>query len=67
MWHLHLESVAVNSLSVPMKQTITKLKNHKSTTEIAETLGVAKPTVWYILKKKEHRGGLKNTARPRRP
>ena len=44
------------------------LKNqNKPTREIAKTLGVAKSTVWYILKRKECTGELSNTKRPRRP
>ena len=35
--------------------------------EIAKTLGVAKSTVWNILKKKERTGELSNTKRPGRP
>ena len=34
---------------------------------MAKTVGVAKSTVWYILKKKERTGEVSNTERPRRP
>ncbi len=60
MCHLHLEAVALNPHHVvkgalQVKQTIVRLqKQNKSITEIAGTLGVAKSTVWYILRKKEH-------------
>ncbi len=37
------------------------------TREMAKTLGVAKTTVWNILKKKERTGELSNTKRPGRP
>ena len=41
-------------LSLSVKQAIIRLKNqNKPIREIAETLGVAKLTVWNILKKKE--------------
>ncbi len=51
------------------KQTIVRFQNqNKSITEIAVTLGVAKSTVWYILRKKtECTGELSNIKRPGRP
>ena len=55
-------------LSLPVMQAIIRLKNlNKQIREIAKTLGVAKSTIWYILKKKEHTGELRNTKRPGRP
>ncbi len=42
-------------------------KQNKPIREIAKTLGVAKTTVWNILKKKERTGELSNTKRPGRP
>ncbi len=39
-------------------------KQNKPIREIAKTLGVAKTTVWNILKKKERTGELSNTKRP---
>ncbi len=40
-------------VSIQVKQTIVRLqKQNKSIREIAGTLGVAKSTVWYILRKK---------------
>ena len=51
-----------------MKQAIIRLKNqNKPIREIAKTLGVAKSTVWNILKKKECTSELSNTKRPGRP
>ena len=74
MCYFHLESVTVNSqyeikeLSLSVKQAIIRLKNqNKQIREIAKTLGVAKSTVWNILKKKERTGKLSNTKRPGRP
>ncbi len=47
-----------------MKQTIVRLqKQNKSIREIARALGVAKSTVWYILRKKERTGELRNIKR----
>ena len=55
-------------LSLSLKKAIIRLKNqNKPIREIAKTLGVAKSTVWYILKKKERTGELSNTKRPGRP
>lgn len=55
-------------LSLPVKQSIIKLKNeNKSIREIAKTLGVAKSTIWSILKKVEHTGDLMNNHRSGRP
>ena len=55
-------------LSLSVKQAIIRLKNlNKPIREIAKSLGVAKSTVWYILKKKERTGELSNTKRPGRP
>ncbi|XP_034045855.1 myb-like protein X [Thalassophryne amazonica] len=54
-------------LSLPMKQDIIRLKNeNKPIREIAKTLGVAKSTIWYILKK-ERNGQLRNYQRTGRP
>ena len=45
-----------------------RLKNpNKPIREIAKTLGVAKLTISYILKKKKRTGELRNTKRPGRP
>ncbi len=56
---------AVMELSIQVKQTIVRLQNqNKSIREIAGTLGVAKSTVWYILRKKERTGELSNIKRP---
>ena len=55
-------------LSLSVKQAIIRLKNrNKPNREIAKPLGLAKSTVWYILKKKERTGELSNTKRPGRP
>uniref|UniRef100_A0A8C5MV28 Transposase Tc1-like domain-containing protein n=1 Tax=Leptobrachium leishanense TaxID=445787 RepID=A0A8C5MV28_9ANUR len=55
-------------LSLSVKQAIIRLKKqNKPIREIARTLGVAKTTVWNILKKKERTGELSNTKRPGRP
>ena len=55
-------------LSQSVKQAIVRLKNqNKPIREIAKTLGVAKSTVWNILKEKERTGELSNTKRPGRP
>ena len=55
-------------LSLSVKQVIIMLKNqNKPIREIAKTLGVAKSTVWNILKKKERNGELSNTKRRGRP
>ncbi|TKS81341.1 Transposable element [Collichthys lucidus] len=55
-------------LSLSVKQAVIRLKNlNKPIREIAKTLGVAKSTVWNILKNKECTGELSNTKRPRRP
>jgi len=44
-----------------VKQTIFWLqKQYKLVREIAGTFGVARSTVWYILRKKEHAGELSN-------
>ena len=75
MWYIHLESGEVISqyevqrASLSVKQAIIRLKNqNKPIREIrAKTLGVAKSTVWYILKKRERTGELSNTKRPGRP
>lgn len=51
-----------------VKQAIIRLqKQNKSIREIAGTLGVARSTVWYILRKKECNGELSNIKRPGRP
>ncbi len=55
-------------LSIQVKQTIVRLqKQSKSIWKIEGTFGVAKSTVWYILRKKEHTGELSNIKRPGRP
>ncbi len=55
-------------LSLSVKQAIIRLKKqNKPIREIAKTLGVAKTTVWNILKKKERTGEFSNTKRPGRP
>ncbi len=70
MCHLHLEPAALNPHhvvkgSLHAGETIFKLQNqNKSTREIAGTLRVAKSTVWYILRKKEHTSELSNIKRP---
>ena len=51
-------------ISMQVKEAIIRLKKqHKSIREIAKTLGVAKSTVGYILKKKESTGELNNIER----
>ncbi len=70
IWNLLLSTVKMRSkeLSLSVKQAIIRLKKTKQTIrEIAKTLGVAKTTVWSILKKKERTGELSNTKRPGRP
>ena len=55
-------------LSLSVKQPIIRLKNpNKPIREIAKTLGVAKSTVWNVLKKKIRTGELSNTKIPGRP
>ncbi|XP_053087803.1 protein Mpv17 isoform X2 [Pangasianodon hypophthalmus] len=55
-------------ISMQVKEAIIRLKKqHKSIREIAKTLGVAKSTAGYILKKKESTGELNNIERPGRP
>ena len=62
---LNMKSI---ELSPSVKHAIVGLKNrNKPIREMAKTLGVAKSTVWYILKKKERTGELSNTKRPGRP
>ena len=52
-------------LSLSVKQAIIRLKNqNKPIREIAKTLGVAKSTVWNILKKKERTGELSTPQDP---
>ncbi len=52
-------------LSMEVKQAIVRLqKQNKSISEIAGTLGVAKSTAWYILRKKKECTELSNTKRP---
>ncbi|XP_062336715.1 intraflagellar transport protein 57 homolog [Osmerus eperlanus] len=61
-------SMKSKELSPSVKQAIVGLKNqNKPIREIAKTLGVAKSTVGYILKKIERTGELSNTKRPGRP
>ena len=70
IWNLLLSSLNMRSkkLSLSVKQAIIRLKNqNKPIREIAKTLGVAKSTIWNILKKKELTGELSNTKRPERP
>ncbi len=67
--NLLLSTVKMRSkeLSLSVKQAIIRLKKqNKPIREIAKTLGVAKTTVWNILKKKERTGELSNTKRPGR-
>ena len=73
MWRLHLEAVAVNTQHV-VKGALNggetdhpEAEKKKSIREIAEMLGVAKSTVWYILRKKECTGELGYSKRPGRP
>ncbi len=73
----HLEAVAVNhimqskDISIQAKQKIVRLqkqnKSWKYQEEIAGTLGAAKSTVWYIPRKQECTGELRNIERPGRP
>ena len=70
IWNLLLSTLNMRSKeqSLSVKQAIIRLKNqNKPIREMAKTLGVAKSTVWNILKKKERTGELSNTRRPRRP
>ncbi len=70
IWNLLLSTVKMRSkeLSLSVKQAIIRLKKlNKPIREIAKTLGVAKTTVWNILKKKERTSELSNTKRPGRP
>ncbi len=54
--------------SIQVKQTIVRLQNqNKSIREIAGTLGVAKTTVWFSLRKKERTSELSNIKWPGRP
>ena len=53
-------------LSLSVKQAIIRLKKNKPIREIAKTLGVAKSTVWNILKKKERTGELSNKQKTRK-
>ncbi len=58
IWNLLLSTVKMRSkeLSLSVKQAIIRLKKqNKPIREIAKTLGVAKTTVWNILKKGTHR------------
>ncbi len=59
IWNLLLSTVKMRSkeLSLSVKQAIIRLKKtNKPIREIAKTLGVAKTTVWNILKKEERTG-----------
>ncbi len=73
MCHLHLEAVAVNQHqavkgALHAGETDNWLqKQNQSFRETAGTLGVAKSTVWYIPRKKEHTGELSNIKRSGRP
>lgn len=54
-------------LSMQVEEEIIRLKNkNKSMRYITKTLGLAKSTVWYILKEKECTGKINNTKRPER-
>ncbi len=69
IWNLLLSTVKMRSkeLSLSVKQASIRLKKqNKPIREIAKTLGMAKTTVWNILKK-ERTGELSNTKRPGRP
>uniref|UniRef100_A0A0E9XWE2 Transposase Tc1-like domain-containing protein n=1 Tax=Anguilla anguilla TaxID=7936 RepID=A0A0E9XWE2_ANGAN len=70
IWNLLLLTLNMKSkeLSLSVKQAIIRLKKNKEPIrDIAKTLGVAKSTIWYIFKKKERTGELRNTKRPGRP
>ena len=70
IWNLLLSTPNMRSkeLSLSVKQAIIRLKNqNKPIREIEKTLGVAKSTVWNILKKKESTDELSNTKRLGRP
>ena len=70
IWNLLLSTLNMRSkeLSLSVKQAMIRLKNqNKPIREIAKTLGMAKSTVWNILKKKERTGELSNTKRSGRP
>uniref|UniRef100_A0A8C5PQS4 Transposase n=1 Tax=Leptobrachium leishanense TaxID=445787 RepID=A0A8C5PQS4_9ANUR len=70
IWNLLLSTLKMRSkeLSLSVKQAIIRLKKqNKPIRDIARTLGVAKTTVWNILKKKERTSELSNTRRPGRP
>uniref|UniRef100_A0A8C5M9G9 Transposase n=1 Tax=Leptobrachium leishanense TaxID=445787 RepID=A0A8C5M9G9_9ANUR len=66
IWNLLLSTLKMRSKELPLseKQAIISLKKQNKRTR---TLGVAKTTVWNILKKKERTGELSNTKRPGRP
>ena len=72
IWNLLLSTLNMRSkeLSLSVKQAIIRLKNQNKPNkirEIVKTLGVAKSTVWNILKTKERTGELSNAKIPRRP
>uniref|UniRef100_A0A8C7X7Z9 Transposase Tc1-like domain-containing protein n=1 Tax=Oryzias sinensis TaxID=183150 RepID=A0A8C7X7Z9_9TELE len=60
MWSKELYMQEKGSIIKPRKQK-------KNMPEIVTVLGVAKSTVWYILRKKESTGELSNAERPGRP
>ena len=68
IWNLSTLNMRSKDLSLSVRQAIIRLKNqNKPIREIAKTLGVAKSTVWNILKKKKRTGELSDTKRPGRP
>ncbi len=69
IWNLLLSTVKMRSKSCHYQWSKPSLgwKTKQPIREIAKTLGVAKTTVWNILKKKERTGELSNTKRPGRP
>ena len=70
IWNLLLSTLNMRSkeLSLSVKQAIIRLKKSKQnrSERLEKTLGVAKSTVWNILKKKERTGEPSNTKRPGR-
>ncbi len=67
IWNLLLSTVKMRSkeLSLSVKQAIIRLKKTKQTHQRdSKNIGVAKTTVWNILKKKERTGELSNTKDP---
>ena len=69
IWNLLLSTLNMRSkeLSLSVKQAIIRLKNqNKPIREIAKTLGMAKSTIWNILKRKECTGEVSNTKKTRK-